>query len=240
MEASSRALSVHRRNGSVEAALICGLFLVRNTAFSTARVNRRVLRERNQRYYNTIKVVNHVVRWLAKLMQTPRLYRIRASIFLRCRMNPKPDLRPGSTDPKSRLRGRPFEKGNGGRRPGSRNRTTQLAEALLEGEEGELVRKAIELAKAGDVPMLKFLLERILPKERSVRIDLPELDRSSGAIDALAAVIDAVATGRIVPSEAAALASLAAALARTIDVAETEERLEIVEKAVRDLKLLEI
>jgi hypothetical protein len=177
------------------------------------------------------------VSWACKTDETPKLYRTRASIFLRCRMNPKPFLRPGSNPhPKSRLRGRPFEKGNGGRRPGSKNRTTQLAEALLEGEVGELVRKGIELAKAGDVPMLKFFLERILPKERSVRIDLPELDRSSGAIDALAAIIDAVATGRIVPSEAAALASLPAALARTIDVAENEERLENVERALRDLK----
>ena len=28
----------------------------------------------------------------------------------------------------------------------------------------ELVRKAIEMAKAGDAQMLKFLLDRILPK----------------------------------------------------------------------------
>ena len=45
--------------------------------------------------------------------------------------------------PISPVRGRPFEKGNGGRRPGSRNRTTLVAEALLKGEEVELVRKAI-------------------------------------------------------------------------------------------------
>ena len=67
----------------------------------------------------------------------------------------------------SRAPGRPFQKGNGGRRPGSRNRTSLVAEALLKGEETELVRKAIELAKAGDTQMLKFLLDRILPKDRS-------------------------------------------------------------------------
>jgi hypothetical protein len=71
----------------------------------------------------------------------------------------------------SPARGRPFEKGNGGRRPGSRNRTTLVAEALLKGEEVELVRKAIELAKAGDTQMLKFLLDRILPKDRSVHVE---------------------------------------------------------------------
>src|SRR5271166_2444005 len=138
--------------------------------------------------------------------------------------------------PPSRPRGRPFEKGNGGRRPGSKNRTTIVAEALLKGEEVALVRKAIELAKAGDGPMLKFLLDRILPKERSVRVDLPAMDRSSDAVDALAAVIDAVGAGQIAPSEAAALASLVAAYARILDVAEFEERLENIEKDLRALK----
>jgi hypothetical protein len=138
--------------------------------------------------------------------------------------------------PNPQPRGRPFEKGNGGRRPGSKNRATVVAEALLKGEEVELVQKAIELAKAGDTQMLKFLLDRILPKERSVHVDLPVMDRSFDAVDALGAVIDAVGAGQIAPSEAAALASLVAAYARTINVAELEERLENMEKDLRALK----
>ena len=62
---------------------------------------------------------------------------------------------PQSEDPVStrpRLtRGRPFAPGNIGRRPGSRNRTTVVAAALLEDETDELVRKAVALAKNGDV-----------------------------------------------------------------------------------------
>jgi hypothetical protein len=134
------------------------------------------------------------------------------------------------------LRGRPFEKGNGGRKPGSKNRTTLVADALLKGEEVELVRKAIELAKAGDTQMLKFLLDRLLPKERSVRVELPEVDRSSDALDALAAVINAVGTGQISPSEATALASLVGAYARLISVAELEERLDNMERELSDLR----
>jgi hypothetical protein len=133
------------------------------------------------------------------------------------------------------VRGRPFAKGNGGRRAGSKNRTTLVAEALLAGEEAELVRKAIELAKAGDVQMLKFLLDRILPKERSVRIDLPAVDRSYDALDALAAIIDAVGTGQIAPSEAAALASLLAAYTRVKEFVEVEERLDNVEKRLKEI-----
>ena len=75
-----------------------------------------------------------------------------------------------------RPRGRPFAKGNGGRKLGSRNRATLLADALPEGEQEELVRKGIELAKAGDTQMLKFFLDRILPKERLVKIDFPQLN----------------------------------------------------------------
>jgi hypothetical protein len=125
---------------------------------------------------------------------------------------------------------------NGGRRQGSKNRTTLVAEALLKGEEAELVRKAIELAKVGDTQMLKFLLDRILPKERSVRVDLPAMDGASDAVDALAAVIDAVRNGQITPSEGAALASLVETYARIIDLADVHERLENIEKDLRGLK----
>ena len=70
-------------------------------------------------------------------------------------------------------RGRPFAQGNPGRPRGSKNRTTAIAQALLANEETELVRKGIELAKAGDVQMLKFLLDRLLPKDRLIKIDMP-------------------------------------------------------------------
>jgi hypothetical protein len=48
---------------------------------------------------------------------------------------------------RKRPRGRPFAKGNGGRKVGSRNRATLLADAMPEGEREELVRKGIELAR---------------------------------------------------------------------------------------------
>jgi len=136
----------------------------------------------------------------------------------------------------SRARGRPFEKGNGGRRPGSRNRTTLVAEALLKGEEIELVRKAIEVAKAGDTQMLKFLLDRILPKERSVQVELPTMDRSSDAVDVLATIIDAVGSGQIAPSEAAAMTSLVAARARIMNDAELQLRLDDLEKRQKEIQ----
>ena len=66
---------------------------------------------------------------------------------------------PLSPSIQKRPRGRPFANGNGGRKLGSRNRASHLADALLEGEQEGVVRKGIELAKAGDPQMLKFFLE---------------------------------------------------------------------------------
>jgi hypothetical protein len=141
--------------------------------------------------------------------------------------NPQPHPNP---QPQPSVRGRPFEKGNGGRKPGSKNKTTLVAEALLQGEAVELVRKAIEVAKAGNVQMLMFLLGRILPRERSVRVDLAEMERADDAIDALGATVNAAGTGEITPAEGATLATLVGSYARAINVYELESRLDKIER----------
>jgi len=93
------------------------------------------------------------------------------------------------TIPVPTTRGRPFANGNPGRKRGSRNRTTITAAALLEGEAEELMRKAIELAKAGDVVMLKFLLGRILPRERPIELELPLMEFADDAVEALGCIM---------------------------------------------------
>ena len=47
-------------------------------------------------------------------------------------------------------RGRPFAKGNPGRKPGSKNKTTLMGQALLKEAEEDLLRKAIKMAKASE------------------------------------------------------------------------------------------
>jgi hypothetical protein len=142
---------------------------------------------------------------------------------------------PGATQVPT-TRGRPFANGNSGRKPGSKNRTTLLAAALLEGEADELVRIAVALAKAGDAAMLKFLLGRILPKERLVRVELPPTDGDFDAVAAVEAILLAAVTAQIPPSEASALANIVAAYARTLDSTELRLRLENVEKDLGALK----
>jgi hypothetical protein len=137
---------------------------------------------------------------------------------------------------RKRPRGRPFAKGNGGRKVGSRNRATLLADALPEGEQEELVRKGIELAKAGDTQMLKFFLDRILPKERLVKIDLPTIEHHRDLTTAYAAIVQAVARGEVAPGEGSAVAALLANIARFIDDAEVETRLRSLETQLNYLQ----
>jgi len=130
-------------------------------------------------------------------------------------------------------RGKPFASGNSGRKAGSKNRATLVAAALLEGEVEELVRKAVELAKAGDVVMLKFLLGRILPRERLVKLDLPSMDFADDAVEALGYIMRAVSEGTISPSEGAAVAPLIDSYARAIDLADVVKRLDLLEAQIK-------
>ena len=127
------------------------------------------------------------------------------------------------------VRGRPFPRGNGGRRPGSKNQSTLILEALSDGDKEELVRKGLEIAKAGDVSMLKFFLSRILPRERPIRIDLPQMEFADDAVEALGSIVRAVSEGLISPSEGADVANLVNSYARAIDMADVLKRLDALE-----------
>src|SRR5262245_55625324 len=126
-------------------------------------------------------------------------------------------------------RGRPFANGNAGRPRGSKNRKTVFAQGLLAGEEIELVRKAIELAKAGNVQLLKFLLDRLLPKDRLIKIDIPRLNFPDEAIDGIAANTRAIADGQITPSEGAAVSHMISGYSRAIEVWDLLRRMEDME-----------
>jgi hypothetical protein len=130
-------------------------------------------------------------------------------------------------------RGRPFAQGNPGRTPGSKNRTTIVAAALLEGHAEELLRKAFEVAMGGDVQMLKFLLGRTLPRERLVKLDLPRMDFADDAVEALGCIMGAVSEGRISPGEAAAMATLINSYTQAIDMADVVKRLDRLEAQVK-------
>src|SRR5262245_27299429 len=91
--------------------------------------------------------------------------------------NPAPAVSNGNLDHSGDApRGRPFAKGNPGRPPGSKNKRTLLAAVLLEDEAEELPRAAIAMAKGGDTVIMKLLLDRVLPKDWPIQVELPLLN----------------------------------------------------------------
>jgi hypothetical protein len=130
-------------------------------------------------------------------------------------------------------RGRPFGPGNPGRPKGARNKATLAAEALLDGEVESITRKAIELAKAGDITAMRLCLDRIVPvrKDRPVAFDLPILEHATDAVRALAAIAKAVADGDLTPMEAAELSKVIDGYVRVIETAELAARLERLEQS---------
>jgi hypothetical protein len=137
---------------------------------------------------------------------------------------------------KSRIpatRGRPFAKGNPGCKPGSKNRSTLLTAALLEGESQALLRTAIQVALAGNVPMLKSLLCRILPRERLIKFDLPPMVFADDGVEALGCIMHAASIGEISPDEGAKLATIVKSYTDAIDMADVVKRLDAIVSQLR-------
>ena len=139
-------------------------------------------------------------------------------------------------------KGHLFQKGKSGnptgKKPGTRHRATLAVEKLLDDEGEELTRKAIELAKDGDLTALKLCLERICPpkKSRPIRIDLPNVNTADGVSQGQMTTVQAVAEGEITPEEGKVLADILEARRRSIETQEHETRLNKLEGLVENEK----
>jgi hypothetical protein len=122
-------------------------------------------------------------------------------------------------------------RGNSGRPSGSRNKATLALEALLDGEAEALTRKAIEMALEGDTTVMRLVMDRIIPprKDRPVTFALPNLETPADAVKASAALVEAVASGDLTPSEAEYLSRLVDRYIRAVETTDTLERLESLE-----------
>src|SRR5262249_27202669 len=120
------------------------------------------------------------------------------------------------------------ESGNpAGRRRGSRNRTTTLRQSLWEAEGEALARKAIDLAKGGDLAALRMCMARLVParKHEPIAVDLPRLDTAADTVTAASTIVAAVAAGELAPSEAPDIAQAVDTYVRALATQEFEERL---------------
>jgi hypothetical protein len=133
-------------------------------------------------------------------------------------------------------RGKPFPPGKSGNplgRPrGARNQATLAAEALLDGEARELTRKAISLAKSGNLAALRICLERILPprRDRPLTFEMPRLEKAEDAAKAIGAIAAAIACGELTISEAAEVSKVIETFVHALEATELDRRLRAVEE----------
>ena len=120
-----------------------------------------------------------------------------------------------------------FKPGNPGRPRGARNRSTLALEALLDGEAEAITRKAIALAKEGDIAAIRLCLDRITPvrRDRPVMFDLPIVEAAADLPKATNALLQAVASGELTPSEASDIGKAVEAHVRAIELTDVQARL---------------
>jgi hypothetical protein len=115
-----------------------------------------------------------------------------------------------------------------GKKPGTRNRRTVLAEALWDGEDTAVARVVIDKALAGDAVAARFLLGLINPKPRgrAIELDLPETARAGDIVAVFDATLAAMAAGEITPDEALIVTRVLDGRRRALQAAASERRLD--------------
>ena len=127
---------------------------------------------------------------------------------------------------------KPGRSGNPKGRPrGTKNKANALRSRIVDEIPG-IVDNLITAAKGGDMQAARLLIERAIPtlraEEARVTLDLPD---DAPLSEQGAAILRAVADGRITPSQGSAMVQSLAGLARIIEVSELEERIAALEKA---------
>src|SRR5579863_1284052 len=126
-------------------------------------------------------------------------------------------------------RGRPFEPGNKlgrGRPLGSRNRTTLLAQEMLQSQAPEIVNKCLELALQGDTAALRLCLERVAPVRSKRPVNLGSLPMSTVAELSQDSdiVLRKVISGQLTILEARGMAQLIADRRKVLWIEEEKKR----------------
>ena len=88
------------------------------------------------------------------------------------------------------------------------------------------------MALAGDSTAMRLCLERVVParRDRPVSFAMPEITSASEAARAASAIVAAVASGDLTPSEALDLSRILENFTRVLEASEFEERLQKLER----------
>jgi hypothetical protein len=118
-----------------------------------------------------------------------------------------------------------------GKKPGTRNRTSRVAQKMMADDCEAVVRAVINAAKGGDMTAARLVLDRIAPpcRGRPVRLDLPPIVSAADLVKALAAVADAMARGVLSAEEAQAAAAVLEHHRKAVETLELERRIAAIE-----------
>jgi len=132
-----------------------------------------------------------------------------------------------------KVRGRPFQPGNPGRPPGSKNKVTQALEQLAEGQAEQLFQKIWQQAMAGEVCSQRMMFDRVWPprKAQPINVTLPPINNSRDALAAIAAICTGLGEGRLTPDEIIALSSVIGRSIQVIELQDLERRIAALEEA---------
>ena len=135
--------------------------------------------------------------------------------------------------PGAKPRGRPFQSGNPGRPPGSKNKVTRALDQLAEGQAEQVFQKLTEQALAGDVPSQKIVLDRVYPppKARPINVPIPPINGPQDALSAIAAIFSAIGQGQLTPDETTALSLVVGRFIQIIELQDHERRIAALEQA---------
>ena len=128
---------------------------------------------------------------------------------------------------------RPFQRGgpspNPRGRPRGSNRHATVLGGALRVAGPPILKKMVALAKDGDVSAARYVLDRCLPRERLITLDLPRMRETKDALAALDRILNAAAVGAVTPAEAAALTGVVGNWLSLSTAQVLEERLAAVE-----------
>lgn len=129
-----------------------------------------------------------------------------------------------------------FQRGHSGnpkgRPKGKRNKSTLLAQSLLENDVEAICTRLLVEAKEGNIQAIKIVMDRILPvrKELPIALDLPEIKSSTDLLNAISAITSAVGSGIISPSEGEALSRIIDINLKAVALQDFEKRLILLEE----------
>jgi hypothetical protein len=132
----------------------------------------------------------------------------------------------------------PFTKGQSGnpagKKPGTRNRATEMVEALVHEHAPDILRGVVERALAGDPISIKLCLEQILPRRRGRPIRLPGFlaEADADLVNTQLLITNQMLSGELSPEEALAFSEVVARR-DSVDDEQVRHRLAELKKKIR-------